>query len=105
MYALVSLWQLDDARYEEQQAGLRERIIPFVRQSPGFVEGYWTYNRSNGKSAGFTVLDTAEHAHDLKNAVESQAEDQHDAGVQLELIWIQEIMAHVKGESGVAAGA
>lgn len=105
MYALVSLWQLDESRHEEQQRTLRERIFPGVRQLPGFVEGYWTYNHNNGKSAGFAVFDTADRAHEQKNAIECQAEEQKQAGVQFELVWVQEIIAHEQGASVVAAGA
>jgi len=34
MHALVSLWQLDEARFDELMKQLKQRIIPFVRQSP-----------------------------------------------------------------------
>ncbi len=103
MHALVSLWQLDEARFDELMEQLKQRIIPFVRQSPGFVEGYWTYDHANGKSGGFTVLDTADCALDLKNTVESQAETQSDPGVQLEMIRVQEIVAHVQAEGDAPA--
>ncbi|MGI8826619.1 MAG: hypothetical protein ACR2JC_13405 [Chloroflexota bacterium] len=97
MYALVSLWQLSDAYSGELMLQLEHPIVPFVRQSPGFVEGYWTHERSNGKSFGFMLLDAAEHAYDLKDAIESHMEGQDHPRAQLEMIRVQEIVAHEPG--------
>jgi hypothetical protein len=40
MYAVVVKVSIDDP--ERAQQGLREQVIPAVRQTPGFVAGYWT---------------------------------------------------------------
>jgi hypothetical protein len=74
-------------------------MVDLIRESPGFVESYWTYEHSNGKSMGFTLLDTSEHAHDLRNAVESRIEDHMEwdqpPRFQLEMIRVQEITAYM----------
>ena len=51
-------------------------------------------------SEGMVVLDAihqiqAEHAHDLKNAIESHMDSREHTKVQLELIRVQEIVAHM----------
>jgi hypothetical protein len=102
MYALVSWWQLPETRSRESLPELEPAIVPLVRESPGFVESYWTYERSNGKSVGFTLLDTPEHAHDLKNAIECHMESREHPAALLEMIRVQEIVAHVPARRGPA---
>jgi hypothetical protein len=95
MYALVSWWQLPEGGHDEPMLEREPTIIPLVRDFPGFVESYWTYERSNAKSVGFTLIDTAEHAHDLKNAIETLMETQDQTTIRLEMIRVQEILSHV----------
>jgi hypothetical protein len=103
MFALVSLWQLPEASLDQPLPELEQRSVALVMHSPGVIEGFWTYERANGKSVGFTLLDTAEHARDLKNAIESHVEAQDHLGVQLEMIRVQEIVIRLAAES--ASGA
>lgn len=103
MYALVSLWQLIQAHDDALLPQLEHPIGPLVRRSPGVVESYWTYEHANGKSVGFTLLDSAEHAHDLRNALESQMEAQDHLSIHLEMTRVQEVVAHVPAESVPAA--
>jgi hypothetical protein len=104
MYALVSWWQLPETGCGDSLPQLEPAIVPLLRESPGFVEGYWTYERSNGKSVGFTLLDTAEHAHDLKNAIETHMESQERPAAQLEMIRVQEIVTHLPAARSAAQG-
>jgi hypothetical protein len=105
MYALVTLWQLPEAPFDGLPPQPEQAIVSLFRQSPGFVEGYWTYERANGKSIGFILLETADHAHDLKNALESRMEGQDNLGVQLEMIRVQEIVAYVPADGASVATA
>jgi hypothetical protein len=102
MYALVSLWQLPEAPYDEPQSPLDHRIVRFAQQAPGFVEGYWSYERVNGKSVGFILVDTAEHARALRDAMENRMDEDDHPSIRLEMIRVQEVMTHVSAD-GIAA--
>lgn len=103
MHALVSWWQLPETCRGGSPLDFDPPMVDLIRESPGFMESYWTYERSNGKSVGFTLLDTAEHAHDLRNAIESHVERHIEGNVQprirLEMIRVHEITAHTAVEA------
>ena len=50
MYAAIGVWNMEAGNWDEQQRALHEEIVPLVRQSPGFVSGYWMADRVAGKS-------------------------------------------------------
>ena len=41
-YAVVAVWRMDPELADAQQRGLEDRIIPFSKSQPGFVQGRWT---------------------------------------------------------------
>ena len=98
MYALVSLCQLDETRPAESRARLERGVVLFVRQSPGFVGGFWTYERATGKSIGFALFDSVDHARDLRDVLERYIATQHEWAIQLEMNRVQEIVAHEPAE-------
>lgn len=51
MYAVVSVWNLEKGREEEQQRGLEQRVVPSVQQAPGFVAGYGPTTRRAARPA------------------------------------------------------
>ena len=93
MYAVVSIWSRDKARTEEQMQTLQERIVPNVRQSRGFVAGYWTNDHATGKDHVMIVLDTEENARAFKANVEQQRDTQLASGVTMELMTVTEVLA------------
>lgn len=95
LFALVSWWQLPDDTEHQSVIELAPSIGPIARRAPGFREGYWTYEPQNGKSVGFMLVDSAEDAYDLRNALENHMEAQDDPAVQLEMIRVQEVVARV----------
>lgn len=99
MYAVVSLWQLLEAHDDGTLPQLEHPIGPLVRRCPGYLQSYWTYEHANGKSVGFTLLDTAEHAQDLKHALKRHMEARDYSGIHLEMIRVQEIVAYVLAEA------
>ena len=74
MYAVVDTWTLDlDKMSADQQRELTERIVPAVRQQPGFIAGYWTYDRASHKSHCLFLFESEEAARGLKAFVEQDA--------------------------------
>jgi heme-degrading monooxygenase HmoA len=58
--ALVSV-TIDPGKEDEARAMLASQIVPMVKQSDGFVAGYWTEPR-DGKGFSVVVFDSEEHA-------------------------------------------
>ena len=42
--------------------GLHADLIPFVKQSPGFMRGTWSADAEKGRGIGVIVFDTRENA-------------------------------------------
>jgi hypothetical protein len=59
MHAIVVTVKISD--YESARQQLHERVIPNVKQMPGFVGGYWLAP-SDGKGLSVVAFDTEEHA-------------------------------------------
>ena len=103
MYAIVSWWQLPENSVDVSLVELEPEIVPLARQASGFLESFWTYEPSNCKSVGFMLMDTAEGAHDLKNAIESHMETRDHPAVRLEMIRVQKIVTHVTATPVITA--
>jgi hypothetical protein len=68
MHAIVVTVAIAD--YEAARQQLHERVIPAVKQMPGFVSGYWLAPKE-GKGLSIAVFDSEEHA----NAMAAQLRD------------------------------
>ncbi len=95
MYAAVGVWNMEAGDWEQQQRALHEEIIPLVRQSPGFVAGYWMGDQSAGKTYTTIVLEDEEAAQRFEEFVlgDERQEKQGEGGVSNELFTIVEVFA------------
>lgn len=93
MYGLMTQWQADESQFEYLVEGLRAQIIPMVQSAPGFIEGFWGWDHTNGKTYDLVLFDTEEHARALKEQVE--AEPEPDAPIRFEVARVVEITADV----------
>lgn len=93
MYAVVGNWTLAEGHWEEQLRGLHEQIVPLVRQSPGFVAGYWLGDRATGKTHSTIILEDEEAARRFQAFVEGNPASREQAGVRLESLTIVEVLA------------
>lgn len=59
MWSTVVEVEIDDTSATEPQ--LRDQMIPMIKQSPGFVTGYWM-NLDDHNGTSFVVFDTEDHA-------------------------------------------
>jgi hypothetical protein len=94
-YAVVGTWTLAEGRWEEQVRGLREQIVPLVRQSPGFVAGYWLGDRATGRTSSTVILEDEEAARHFQAFVAGNPANREQAGVTLESLTIVEVTAEV----------
>jgi len=92
MHTAILTFHHDPATWAEQQPELHNRIIPFVKQSPGFVAGYWTYDAKESRTVSFIVFENATQAEALRRAVREQTQGKKGP-VTLESIRIAEILA------------
>lgn len=88
MHAIVIQVTIHD--FERGRKMLEERIVPTVKQAPGFVTGYWTRSEDD-RGLSMIVVDSEEHARGLADMVRSAPPDD---GVTLESIDVREVVAH-----------
>ena len=98
MHAILIVTKMDTKQYDRQRRELEERIVPFVKNQPGFVSGTWLYDREGGTASSMLVFDSADNARRLGDAVRQQTSDPsaRDAGVQLESVVVGEVQAQAQ---------
>lgn len=105
MYALMSQWQMDESRFDELVPVLHARIIPMVEQTPGFIEGYWAWDHSNGKTADLIAYETEEQARALKSFIERDSQEHPVEGVRFEAARVLELIGHARKEAPAGAAS
>jgi hypothetical protein len=85
MHAMIVTVKFEKGRRAEQVSALRERIVPQVRQAPGFVAGYWALDDAAGKGHSFAVFETLEAANQMIAGMKSNLAGPNP-GVELEFV-------------------
>jgi len=98
MHAILIVTKMDTQQYDRQRRELEERIVPFVKNQPGFVSGTWLYDRDGGSASSMLVFDSADNARRLGDIVRQQIADPsaRDSGVQFESIVVGEVQAQAR---------
>jgi hypothetical protein len=98
MYAAIGVWNMEAGDWEEQQRALHEEIVPLVRQSPGFVSGYWMADRLASKTYTTIIFEDEEAAQGFKGFVlgEAREERREEAGVGNESFVVAEVLAEAR---------
>lgn len=84
MYAVVVNVTIEDP--EGAEDALKERIVPAVAGSPGFVTGYWTRKGNSGLS--MVVFETEEAATAMSEQIRTPE------GVSVSSVEVREVVAH-----------
>lgn len=93
MYAVAGTWRMD-ASMREHQAQALQAIVAGVRQSPGFVRGFWSRDVDEPDvNLTFIVFETLQQATEFRAAVEANAPAQAEAGVARTGLRIAEVSA------------
>jgi hypothetical protein len=87
MHAVVVDVSISD--FEEAQRELRERVVPTVSQSPGFVSGVWL-DAGEGRGHSVAVFETEEAANGMAEQVRSVA----PAAVTIANVSVHPVVAH-----------
>jgi hypothetical protein len=88
MHAVVIQVTIHD--FERGRQMLEERIVPTVKQAPGFVTGYWTRSEDD-RGLSMVVVESEDNARTLADMIRSAPPDE---GVTLESIDVREVVAH-----------
>jgi hypothetical protein len=62
MYTMVVRMSIDPARTEVVARHLREDIVSWARQQPGFVSGQWLLSPGDGQGMGVVVFQSRDDA-------------------------------------------
>ena len=85
MHAVVVKATISDP--ETAADGLRNQVVPQVKQAPGFHAGYWT--RSGNSGMAMVVFDSEDAANTASQMVRSQAR----SGVTIDDVEVREVVA------------
>lgn len=89
MYAVVVDVTITGER-EEAERGLRERVIPRVKEAPGLVAGYWV-EPIDGKGHSIVVFESEEAARAMAEQVGGNA----PSPVTVDNVQVRAVVAHV----------
>jgi hypothetical protein len=87
MHAVVLSVNIND--FEEAVADLRERVVPQVKQAPGFAGGYWV--ALDGHQGGRAVI--AFESEDAARQAATMIESAADTGVTVDSVEVGEVVA------------
>lgn len=82
-HAVVSTFEVDPSKRDEQDFGLRNIIVPGVRQASGFVSGIWTRSEDGRKSTAVIAFSGEDDARSFQASVRANAENQAAVGLRL----------------------
>jgi predicted component of type VI protein secretion system len=100
MHAIVGVFKMDPGRRAEQEVALHERIIPLLRQLPGFLSSTSSYDASTSQAHSHVLFETAEQAENFAAFVRGNGwKDQKQYGVEIESLVVAEVIAQVVGDA------
>jgi len=91
MHAVVVKVNIGDV--EKAQQGLRDQVIPRVKQAPGFVAGYWTRSDDGHNGISMIVFDSEEGARRAADMIQGP-EAMRPETVTLESVEVREVLAN-----------
>lgn len=106
MHVILGVFKMDPGRRAEQQVALHERIIPTLKQMPGFVSSTSSYDATTSRSHSHIVFETAQDAERYAAFVRGRGYgDPGQQGVELESLVVAEVVAQVRAEAGRTAAS
>ena len=94
MYARRTPYRVDPARFEEVHRFTEERLIPAFRRLPGFRHYFVIGDRTTGGGYSLTILDTADQANAVRDALGDLVPQLQALGLQLDAPEIHEVVTH-----------
>ncbi len=72
------------------QEGLRNEVVPFVKQAPGFVTAYWTRPPDSNKGLSFVIFETEDQAKAMAENIRTPSA----GNVTIDNVEVREVVAH-----------
>jgi hypothetical protein len=97
MHVIVGVFKMDPSKRAEQEVALHERIIPMLRQMPGFVSSTSSYDATTSRSHSHIVFEALEDARRYAAFVRGNGYgDQERHGVEIESLVVAEVIAEAR---------
>jgi hypothetical protein len=90
MHAVVVSVSVAPGQFETAQKALKENVVPRVKQSPGFVKGYWTSNANRTEGWSIAVFNSEQ---DANNAAAMARQGPMPPGVTQNSLEVREVIA------------
>ena len=98
-HALSAIFSMDPARKTQLLEGLEPGVIKMVRELPGFVTGFWSWDHATNVTYGFVVFDTDAHARALETYLKTNADEIAKKGSRLERVAVAEVIGAASGNA------
>jgi hypothetical protein len=98
MHAMTGLFSMDPAHKTQLIEGLPS-LINMIREMPGYVVGFWTWDHATNVSSVLVVFEREEQARGLEAVVKSNDEKKAFPGTRLERASTSEIVGAASGNA------
>lgn len=92
MYANLVTVRID-IDFDDALKGLREQVLPQVKQAPGLVAGYWMSPRDNHQGTSIVVFETEQQAQAAAQTIQSGSSPM--PGVSIVSVETREVVANL----------
>ena len=104
-HARVLNFEGDPAAIDQAKQMISERVVPAVRNFPGFLGGFWLFDREAGKGVGVTLFDSAENLKASREAAAGvRAQGVSQTGGRFSEFREYEVLTKAETPAGVGAG-
>ena len=98
MHAMTGLFSMDPAHKTQLIEGL-PNLINQVRETPGYVVGFWTWDHATNFSTVLVVFERQEQARELEKFIRDNDEKKTFPGTRVERVGVAEIVGAAAGNS------
>jgi hypothetical protein len=99
MHAVAAIFSMDPSRKAQLIEELDPTIITMVRELPGYVAGFWSWDHATNVSYAFMIFEHEEQARVLESTVRGMAEKNAVPGTRIERVATAEIVGAASGNA------
>ena len=92
MYTTLFVHRHPRDRFDQQVKELESRIIPFVKQQPGFKSGTWSFDPIESRSFSHLEWDSEETAQRFLSFLKAQASQPNPFGIELDAAYLNKVL-------------
>ncbi len=95
-HACVVIYRHPRETWSQQEVFLHERIVPMVKSQPGFLAGYWSYEKNESKTVGYIVFANEADAKKLQAFLHEEAKRPNPFGVEQVSVDVVQVLAEAR---------